>query len=442
MIVNAVLGSVSTTDYDIVFTELPVPRRKRDEGKFHGGSARMTFEGTEQGTEKAQMAMESLQKYSDSHMSDQALRVQWTTTKKPNTNVGNKDKAKKEVLAERIQLQINRAKSYASRRQRVAQKTDEVIRKSLAVRDGTIYDDHLMLASHMNIPVLHADRLDWTQCTEEINPVRGGGILKGTKQGDRKQAAVEAFLLVLQAALLDDDIGLHDTNNDESNTRKQQRQRHFVADLGCGAGNLSLPLAWWLQKERRGFGILGVDINGHALDRLEKQADRAGVSIETLEEDLLALMSSKNIDDRNDNQSLVENHPLSDCAAVFSLHACGAASDMAMYAAITNKMPFAISPCCIGKLNTSRASSQQLQSGRMPSLSSGERSAAPPKIPYPRSRWLNDAATNYGVGSVSNEAEADKHEIAHCKRLVSTICFANGQRRCRANFMFFGFRFV
>ena len=75
MIVNAVLGSVSTTDYDIVFTELPVPRRKRDEGKFHGGSARMTFEGTEQGTEKAQMAMESLQKYSNSHMSDQALRV-------------------------------------------------------------------------------------------------------------------------------------------------------------------------------------------------------------------------------------------------------------------------------------------------------------------------------------------------------------------------------
>ena len=394
---------IARANVNVTFSELPVPRRKRDEGKFHGGSAKLAFRTAEE----AKMAMEALQAFSDSHTSQEELRFRWATIPKDSDN----NIAVKELSAEVIQLRKDRAESYARRRQRVAEKTDEVIQKSLAalqdmnMNTGTSTD--LNMIDNMNIPVLNAGRLNWSTCPEEIDPVRGGGIRKGTERGERKQAAVEAFLLVVQAALLDEDEDIGTT------------QRRFIADLGCGAGNLSIPLAWWLQKQ--GFGVLGIDINGQALDMLEKRASRAGIPIETLEQDLLVLMSTNTDDD----SSAVETRQLSDCAAVVSLHACGAASDMSMYAAIANNLPFAISPCCIGMVNKSRSQSIIPVPGRMPNLSPGERSAAPPEISYPRSTWLNRAvsleeyqmlaaAADYGVGS--SKEEVDEQELARRRR--------------------------
>ena len=394
---------IARANVNVTFSELPVPRRKRDEGKFHGGSAKLAFETAEE----AKMAMEALQAFSDSHTGQEELRFRWATIPKDSDH----NIAVKELSAEMIQRRKDRAESYARRRQRVAEKTDEVIQKSLAalqdmnMNTGTSTD--LNMIDNMNIPVLNADRLNWSTCPEEIDPVRGGGIRKGTDRGERKQAAVEAFLLVVQAALLDEDEDVG------------AKQRRFIADLGCGAGNLSIPLAWWLQKQ--GFGVLGIDINGQALDMLEKRASRAGIPIETLEQDLLVLMSTNTDDD----SSAVEVRQLSDCAAVVSLHACGAASDMSMYAAIANNLPFAISPCCIGMVNKSRSQSIIPVPGRMPNLSPGERSAAPPEISYPRSMWLNRAvsleeyqmlaaAADYGVGS--SKEEVDEQELARRRR--------------------------
>jgi len=60
-----------------------------------------------------------------------------------------------------------------------------------------------------------------------------------------------------------------------NNKRRRRRRRKLVADLGCGAGNLSLPLAWWFRD--KGYGVLGVDMNGVSLDRLVQRA-RSGAS--------------------------------------------------------------------------------------------------------------------------------------------------------------------
>ena len=379
MITNAVDNNNNNNNIDIQFSRLRSPRRKRDEGKFHGGSAKVAFPTAEEAT----MAMQSLQLYSDSNMGTMTnLRLRWATLPKV-----AKIKVETILSEEQIQHRMDRAESYARRRQRLAKKTDEVIELLLQQNIDRIN----------TMPILDAPQLDWSQCPAEIDPMRGGGIQKGTSRGERKQAAVEAFLFVVKVALLED--------NNEATTLQQQ----FVADLGCGAGNLSIPLAWWLQKQ--GFGVLGIDINGQALDMLEKRASRAQIPIETLEKDLLALLSLN-----GEESSKGEKHPLLDCAAVVSLHACGAASDLSMEAAVLHNLPFAISPCCIGSVNKSRS-----LPGSMPALSPGERSARPPELSYPRSTWLNDSvsldeykllasAADYGVGT-SNK-ELDKQEIS------------------------------
>ena len=381
MLLHAVLGSTTSDvkDHNVNVTvkEVPHPKRKRDEGKFHGGSATIAF-GTPQ---DAMAGMESLQNFSDSRGKE--LRVRWASMPK------QAEETKNRLSEDRIQFRKIRAESYARRRQRVAEKTDGII-QLLTLKLGLDVDQ---------VSVLDAPRLDWSQCPEAIDPMRGGGLRKGTTRGERKQAAVEAFLLVVRDALVD-------------GSGDKERQR-FVADLGCGAGNLSLPLSWWLQREK--YGVVGVDINGVALDRLTKRASSAGIAIETLQQDLLCLIS-KPTEGAEDFQGNVK---LSDCSAVVSLHACGAASDLSMAAAIAHSLPFAISPCCIGKVNTSRLP------GRMPSLTSGERSAAPLEITYPRSKWLKGvvgvddyqmlaAAADYGVGSSLQEEDAQ--ELARRKR--------------------------
>ena len=77
--------------------------------------------------------------------------------------------------------------------------------------------------------------------------------------------------------------------------------------------------------------------------------------------------------------------------AVVALHACGALTDLALDCAVTARLPFAISPCCVGKvLEAPRVLTGTAR--RMP-LSSQQRSAPPENICYPRSAWLRDRLT-------------------------------------------------
>ena len=127
--------------------------------------------------------------------------------------------------------------------------------------------------------------------------------------------------------------------------------------------------------------------------------------VETLEMDLLELIDSSNTTKyftNNEHRSKFEK-----CRAVVSLHACGAASDLAIMAAIQHQLPFVISPCCIGKTLTVRSgygwdaqnsSSTSLShhSPKLPLTMPTQRASTPMGIiTYPRSKWFQQHEVSY-----------------------------------------------
>ena len=226
--------------------------------------------------------------------------------------------------------------------------------------------------------VLEAPAVDWAAMPADADPARGGR-LRGARAA-RKRLAVEAFGAVLPALLAG-------------------AARRRCVDVGAGTGNLAVPLGLWALDE-----IVAVDVNGEPLRLLEA---RAGANVRAVEADAAAL-------DVRDS---------ADC--VVSLHACGAVSDLAMDSALDARIPFAISPCCIGKSLTDRA----VVGGRMP-RTSAQRAARPSTVEYPRSRWLASeledaaewevlaAAADYGVGADDDDDVARVQRRA--KRVVET----------------------
>jgi len=95
---------------------------------------------------------------------------------------------------------------------------------------------------------------------------------------------------------------------------------------------------------------VGVDMKPYSLELLEARAAASGLeaSVKTW-------------------HGKIEEYD-GECTIVISLHACGSASDAALELAHRNEAPFAISPCCIGKLNRGPAS-EWLQSSISKTLS-------------------------------------------------------------------------
>ena len=474
---NNTINTNNSGSIEVNVAPLPIPKKKRDDGKFHRGSARVSFLTAEE----AKIGMKALQQFSDDLLCTTSTTAPTTTTTTNNNNNNNNNKELKLKWAsipkmptkdvtdsrnrssdtmlspERIQHRKDRAERYSRKRRKVATKTDQIIDSILSKLndnhsnnnvDNIDKDDLIIYNISSQTPILDAPNLDWSSCPEEIDPMLGGKIRMGTQRGERKRAAVETFLTVVQTIILGKEIV--DNDDDDDNNSKPTNNKNVIADLGCGAGNLSIPLAWWLNKLN--FKILGVDINEHALTMLQKRAHNLGIDVETLQADLLTLISD---DDSNtstaggdggdtkdivdvDSNSLIDDkkkNQLHNCAAVVSLHACGAASDLSMSAAVGNDLPFVISPCCIGKISTRRTSSATgHKTGMMPPiqvLSSSERSGAPSAmISYPRSTWLNEAvsfeeyqmlaaAADYGVGGESNkeiEEAINEQEVARRRR--------------------------
>ena len=234
--------------------------------------------------------------------------------------------------------------------------------------------------------VLAAPAVDWAAMPADADPARGGR-LRGARAA-RKRLAVEAFGAVLPALLAGS-------------------ARRRCVDVGAGTGNLAVPLGLWALDE-----VVAVDINGETLRLLEA---RAGANVRALEADAAALT-------------------VRDADCVVSLHACGAVSDLAMDAALDAQIPFAISPCCLGKSLTDRA----VVGGRMP-RTSAQRAARPSHVEYPRSRWLASeledasewgvlaAAADYGVGA---DDDADVARVQRrAKRVVETDRLAYAAER-------------
>ena len=362
----------------------PTTTKRRDIGKCHGGSARLTFTNEADAHNGLKRFQESLNDVNTSNTIGE-INVRWVALAAVPKENEKTAPAPTELSQEQILHRQRRAEKYARQRRTVAQKTDEII-QSLC--------DFLPQAL---VPILDAPKLDWSNgIPDVIDPMRGGGLRNGTERGQRKQAQVEAFLHVLKEALLHDD------------TSSSFPKTATVADLGSGAGNLSLPLAWFLKDFDASTRIVAVDINDRALERLSERANQINVEIKTMTEDLLNLSQDGG----------TKNDSLDSCSAIVSLHACGAASDLAIAAAVCRSVPFAISPCCIGKGKAIR------QPDQMPSMST-QRSGAPDSISYPRSAALREmireedynlilSAADYSAGNVGESASTQ--ELDHQRR--------------------------
>ena len=371
-----IVSPPSFSDGNMVSAKVQVrekTHKKRDVDKCHGGSALLIFDNPDD----AKLGMDRLNAFcqanskSDIVGENAKLLIRWYLTR-------NEPKEKERLnIQELTPLQIERrqerAARYARKRRRIATRTDEVLNSLLHILPPIEEDDRV----GDPLKILDVPPMDWDAVPSDIDPMRGGGIEPGSQRGLRKQAQVEAFWHVLSTAFLDDD--------DEENQNDVT-----VADLGSGAGNLSLPIAWLLQdrykNRKEKVSVRAVDINGRALDRFLNRAKDLGISssVSAVREDLLQLISTK-------DEEEAETDVLHACSAILSLHACGAASDLAIAAAVSRSLPFCVSPCCIGKVNRARTRSFSTTSNPnfMPSMTK-ERSATPSEITYPRSKLLSN----------------------------------------------------
>lgn len=409
-----VLGYLANVTHgiDVTIHLKPIQNTKlkpRDVGKHHGGSAKLLFGNRGDAT----IAMDRFRASDGSMTSIGTICAQWAIVPQQQQERDISSTSSSPVISsERIVHRQKRAEKYARTRRTIGEKTDTAIQSLNDILRSDPRNNYWMLPS----VTLDVVPLDWSDSSipDTIDPCRGGGLKAGTERGERKRAQVEAFLHVLREGLLCD---------------ADPKSQRVVADLGCGAGNLSLPLAWFLKADPK-YRVLAVDINRRALERLRSRAKDVSIAIETMEEDLLHLGLAGGDEG---SETFANRKHLDSCAAVVSLHACGAASDLAMEAAVSRSIPFAISPCCIGKVKAVRSAAKILppfavenDTQALPSmlsvLGSKQRSAAPERITYPRSNALFNiipgtddyalllSAADYSAAAVNSRGAIDRSE--------------------------------
>ena len=143
----------------------------------------------------------------------------------------------------------------------------------------------------------------------------------GLPRGDRKRETVAAFAWLIERVLLP-----HIAAEQSSGMSKLT-----IVDAGCSTGSLLLPLAHAFPQ----CCFVGLDLKRGSLARLRERADAA----------------SEHLGERVATwEGRIEDYD-GPCDAVVSLHACGGASDAALQLAARCGAPFAVSPCCVGKLS-------------------------------------------------------------------------------------------
>eukprot|EP00985_Skeletonema_marinoi_P026348 scaffold20345_cov204-Skeletonema_marinoi.AAC.14 len=244
--------------------------------------------------------------------------------------------------------------------------------------------------NNLKIPTLsipQSSAIDWDEIDPELDPIRGGKLRQGSQRGLRKRAQVEAFHFVVSAIL---NAQLQCTKNSPSGVT--------IIDAGCGAGNLGVSLAGLSYSSGINIKVLAVDVNEHALARLSNRAD-AILSPEKLET-FCADLANYDL--------ILSKIPTNHSVIVVSLHACGAASDMAMNLAIRCNAPFILCPCCTAKSLTKRSPSNTEKRTTFDLSASFQRSGASADIEYPRSKWLMGKLHDTGVVDMATE---DKYTL-------------------------------
>lgn len=230
---------------------------------------------------------------------------------------------------------------------------------------------------NLHIPTLgipQASTIDWDNIDLELDPIRGGKLRQGSQRGLRKRAQVEAFHFVVSTIL---NAQLQCT---KKNSPSDEMNGVTIVDCGCGAGNLAISLAGLSYSSSIDINVLAVDVNEHALARLSNRAD-AILPPEKLDTCCADLANYDFIESK-----IPSNHSV----IVVSLHACGAASDMAMNLAFRCNAPFIICPCCTAKSLIKRVPTDADKRTTFDMSASIQRSGASADIEYPRSKWLLD----------------------------------------------------
>ena len=223
-------------------------------------------------------------------------------------------------------------------------------------------------------PVLRAPEIDWESCSPDLDPQQGGKLKPGSLRAIRKRRAIEAFCYISEHIL-------------------KATKGGTILDAGSGAGNLAIPLAGLLPRNLDAT-VAALDVNPIALQRLQQRSPE----IQTICTDLA-------FTDKIDLKAY-------GVQLVVSLHACGAATDMAIRLATRNNLPFCMSPCCTAKAVKGRISTTKVMNriNMMEPSASSYRSGAPKDIAYPRSQWLHHAINNIKADQSSSTTTVEQDE--------------------------------
>lgn len=233
----------------------------------------------------------------------------------------------------------------ARKRDRVGQLLDNIPPPSYAFEGMQLDTSLLNRISTLQIETLMAAPvIDWS-LYPILDPQDGGLLKPDSPRATRKRRQIEAFVHLIQTTL-------------HCRASRSNVQPPLLIDAGSGAGNLAIPIAHLLNCK-----VLAIDVNDEALTRLTSR----DASVSTLCADLAS--------------PTIALPP--EASMVCSLHACGAATDLAIRLATNHGLPFCVSPCCTAKSLTTRP-----QSTKYGPSTSFQRSGSPSDMTYPRSNWL------------------------------------------------------
>ena len=203
----------------------------------------------------------------------------------------------------------------ARKRNRVGQLLDNIPPPSYAFEGMQMDTSLLNQISTLQVETLMAAPvIDWS-VYPILDPQSGGLLKPDSQRATRKRRQIEAFVHLIRTTL--------------HYRVSRSSVQPLLIDAGSGAGNLAIPLANLLHCK-----VLAIDVNHAALTRLNAR----DASVSTLCVDLAS--------------PTIVLPP--EASMVCSLHACGAATDLAIRLATRNGLPFCVSPCCTAKSLTTR----------------------------------------------------------------------------------------
>ena len=225
-------------------------------------------------------------------------------------------------------------------------------------------------------PACGTRHIHWANLPDGCDPCDISRKMGATKRGERKRESVAAFAWLLERVLLP----------------QVTVEMPTIVDLGTGTGSLLLPLAAIFPHAT----FIGVDTKVGSLDRLRARADAAGPEV------------SGRV---HTWQGRIEDFD-GRCDVAISLHACGSASDASLRLAVERRVPFAVSPCCVGKVSTGTRAS------------SGRGALSP---------WLQELTEPEGFRLLAKWADAVEHAapIAPAGREHLQDESASRRRRCK-----------